>query len=914
MAEVYVKLQKDLGFGIQYILSDGTKISGRNNLPAGIAFGAPGTTPIDPIAKANPPIIATPQPGQSSADPAPPIEPAVKTSSSESATQVRNADTISDTVPTNPNVIKITDLDNDQQQAVNRAASGRSPLDNNPNELDDQPAQVDPLVDPGLQNISSTNVGPVNIQTNDDSGITAEQRAAGLAGVGTDQISGAERIALGRPAIVTQTNAAVPIPTEKNKLDPFVNYTYNIDLFALDLAGYNTIIEGGTDGIEHVLKHLLISSGGKQQGRSHLFLDDFYIDDLEIDTIGPTTQQTRNTHSINIKFKIIEPYGISLIERLIDVASTLLKIDSNRYTEIPYMLRISFVGYDELGVPMKVPNTTKYLLIKIWQMKFEVNEGGATYMVQSQPFSHQAFKADIDRTLFDFEIPANSVGGFFKNNGTVIPTTTEERAGGGGRTVTIPGDPIAVSFVDLLNKRERIVSKEGNDANHGTPITGTTSASDTVLTETHQKEFRDRYSIELDPEMAAAKLEYYTFDPNNTISAKDKKDPKNFYRNFVQNVGKKFKLINKSGTAIRITAGTSLVEIMGMMLIHSTYLHSQYKGPLSDKKTIPLKWFKITPIVKIRDQAYSESLGRYAYDITYLISKYVVDNIKIESSKKSIPRGNRKGHHKEYNYMYTGENTDILNFDIKYDLAYQTISTVTVDKGSDRVGTRGISDKGNTSVQTQISNSGIKQTLGIPSKGSNGNAGTSYDVLNNVLTSGVDLFNLNMEIIGDPDYIMQNDVYGNEHLRRASLNTPYLKNGSINYDQGEIYVKVNFKTPVDYDPLSGLMDLTSGTTYQKSTHFGGVYQVWKVKHSFSGGQFTQTLNGIRLIEDDDNKSSSDNTKERKEEGFGRGLINKISITKSPPIDEATTPPINRDVETVPLPDLLPSQFNPDGST
>ena len=67
-------------------------------------------------------------------------------------------------------------------------------------------------------------------------------------------------------------------------------------------------------------------------------------------------------------------------------------------------------------------------------------------------------------------------------------------------------------------------------------------------------------------------------------------------------------------------------------------------------------------------------------------------------------------------------------------------------------------------------------------------------------------------------------------------------------DGGEVYVNLTFRTPVDIDEDSGMMQFKDkdilGPT--QTSLFSGLYRVMRVENEFRNGQFTQMLNLIRL--------------------------------------------------------------------
>jgi hypothetical protein len=98
-----------------------------------------------------------------------------------------------------------------------------------------------------------------------------------------------------------------------------------------------------------------------------------------------------------------------------------------------------------------------------------------------------------------------------------------------------------------------------------------------------------------------------------------------------------------------------------------------------------------------------------------------------------------------------------------------------------------------------------------------------------------------LEIIGDPFYIVQGGI-GN--TRPTALNKSDLfeitTDGEANHISGDIHVYLNFQNPVDYDKSTGLMKLN------QNTPFSGVYYVASINSRFSEGQFKQTLELLRL--------------------------------------------------------------------
>jgi hypothetical protein len=103
------------------------------------------------------------------------------------------------------------------------------------------------------------------------------------------------------------------------------------------------------------------------------------------------------------------------------------------------------------------------------------------------------------------------------------------------------------------------------------------------------------------------------------------------------------------------------------------------------------------------------------------------------------------------------------------------------------------------------------------------------------------MMDLDMEIIGDPYFITQSGVgnYTASATQYANLNN----DGTANYQNGEVDIIVNFRTPIDINQTTGLYTFAGGTT--RLDQFSGLYSIQNVTSTFRTGQFKQKLHGMR---------------------------------------------------------------------
>ena len=126
--------------------------------------------------------------------------------------------------------------------------------------------------------------------------------------------------------------------------------------------------------------------------------------------------------------------------------------------------------------------------------------------------------------------------------------------------------------------------------------------------------------------------------------------------------------------------------------------------------------------------------------------------------------------------------------------------------------------------------------------GQEGEAQRAAKLFNQALNNPFDMYNLEMEIIGDPYYIAQSGT-GNYTSEQATpnLNT----DGSVNYESGEVDIIVNFRTPIDINQGTGLYNFGGTSKSAPVTQFSGLYCVQTIKSKFADGKFTQVLTGFR---------------------------------------------------------------------
>ena len=122
--------------------------------------------------------------------------------------------------------------------------------------------------------------------------------------------------------------------------------------------------------------------------------------------------------------------------------------------------------------------------------------------------------------------------------------------------------------------------------------------------------------------------------------------------------------------------------------------------------------------------------------------------------------------------------------------------------------------------------------------------------MSKIYEGGADLLSAELEIMGDPQFIIQEEAFG-----RDAHASHFAPNGSVSTHRDPI-IQVNIFTPSDIDE-KGTIDPYSGYTAEGKpitnagvSVFSGRYRVLTIETSFNGNEFTQRLNSVKIGDED----------------------------------------------------------------
>ena len=626
--------------------------------------------------------------------------------------------------------------------------------------------------------------------------------------------------------------------------------------------------------------------------RDPAFMDDFYFSDFKISSVIGLNAHARGTNAVDIKFTIIEPYGMTLLDRILDI--NVNELGAKNYLDNPYLIELNFFGMrEDDGEPELIPGQTKWFPIKLTGMKIKATVQGAEYSIDAVPFNHQALFESLQDIKTRMEVTASTVGEYFDasvNDPNVTKQIDSVREKDAQREAQAKKNAeLAAAYGGTSTGGVVTVNANGTETRTSTkaevPATITTksfAAAYNAWNLAEQKNgnvgYADQIFFNIDPEIRDSKI----VDPKKTsirdVPATTAKDQSRalIHRSTAAGATKmagrgsqapkkpEAKSADFTASIHSLDAGTKVQDIINLVMPNSEFFKKQITDPATEAKnkkdsqcdvdklnneSKPFFMYKVVPEIRLGD--YDRERNVWGKTITFHIKKYPVYNNRDHRVPKSLPPQAVKN----YNYFYTGHNTDVINFDIEFNALYYT--AVNVDKG--KVGaTSGASAEDDTkknkdAPDTQCANvidphmtKPVAQTQQTSAGGVLDNSDTvnASSVMQSFYTSaGGDMISIKLQIIGDPEFIKQDDIFATPTLTGLTSTSQYVEGtGSLAMDNGEIYCFLTFNTPVDFDDTTGLMRREG--RYAVSS-FSGYYRVLTVDSEFRGGKFTQTLDLVR---------------------------------------------------------------------
>ena len=572
---------------------------------------------------------------------------------------------------------------------------------------------------------------------------------------------------------------------------------------------------------------------------------DLYIRNVTMNSIPGLNEKRRLTSVTQISMEVIEPAGITLLERIRGAAINNGYLD---HLDAPFLLTIDFKGFDEQGRPASAKdsqNMKRLIPVKLVDMQMSVTQAGTVYAVKAIPYNEFAYvnRYNYPRTAGTLSPDGKRLSDVFKSLEELLNKQNEDEKDTGlnekpdiysitfagrstadikGATADIKGDSyIEDAFITTDNLEQSGMASQG--------VTGADGAEYNAA------------GIEIPPD-------YMKINSNFAIT----KILEEIMKGHPAYSNKKFDQWNSK--------------------VRKTLNVAQFKGGaqevLDQAQDYYFNYFKIRASVVPVEGDFDNIRATNRKKINFHVEPYKVHAYSLAIPGVSTGKNFKDFVFKTYNYIFTGDNVDVMDLDINYKVAYfqarlkdfeaTEVRKNTIEDASDKA-TGGTSatdhnTDGNLLLKSEVSNAkgeGAGKTGGTP---------TQLDSFLDSLTHPLaDMVNVRMEILGDPAWISQSQfipLNAKNFARGAGTasdpdigywrrNKDRIWNSDLrcyNTDVAEPIIMLNFRMPTDLNDQTGVYELQA----DQSAEFSGLYRVVQVEHNFTDGKYTNVLNLTRF--------------------------------------------------------------------
>jgi len=606
------------------------------------------------------------------------------------------------------------------------------------------------------------------------------------------------------------------------------------------------------------LKNIVFSSAGRfDADRVATFFGspEYYINNFVMQTVIGANEATGNSNAVKFSFDIIEPHSMGLL--LQSMQNAAVKAGYLSYLDnAPYVLRMDIQGFNELGQNLSQIKP-KYFVMKLSTTKFTVNEGGSVYKVEAIPYNHQGFADSINTTYSDVKLSASGKGHVFDllsgSEGSLVAylNNNEKKLKAEGKVSE--QDEYVIQFPILSSDWQ---SSAGNQS-EVKKATVDPNAPDT------KKAAVQASMIKIDPQL---------LDQNSMASASLGFDQSSGGRAIFKRAGDQYDektgvlkregmTIDPKTRAFQFGQNQSLTAIINQVILSSEYATEALEPKFLTPQGF-IKWFKLD--VQIELLKFDIITGDYAKKITYKVVPYLVHQ-SIFANATSAPVGYAelmKDVVKEYQYIYTGQNVDILSFSIDINNLFnaganpkpeaEAAKTATQDQNAAETKNSSTKTGKGQAAEVQSAQTGRARPKRDPRllkgfKGGSEYKSVEQNIAENfqeafISGSSADMVTVNLEILGDPYWLIDSGM-SNYFVGAASPTAQITDDGTMNYESGNVYIYITFRTPADVNTLTGLYDFSIAG---KESPFGGIYRVVSCENQFNDGNWKQKLKCIRM--------------------------------------------------------------------
>ena len=689
----------------------------------------------------------------------------------------------------------------------------------------------------------------------------------------------------------SRNTGPVSLPLQ-NGLKEYTHYNYIITLAVLTDEELNlpeqTIRQRPPENI------VMRSTGGAGDAKALTAFEingnkiEFYIDNLEIKSVVSPNSRSRHTTATRITCQVTEPYSMGLLPQALELAC--VGADQGNYLEAPMALIIEFQGYDSDGNLYDVPDSRRVLCCRWTGGQFNAGQSGSIYDLTLVPYNEIAFSDIVQNIPVDISVSGRNMNEMlqtgFRSLASSINTHLLENQENtyvheqDEYIFIFPKDRAAFESVLEQGVRDEGATVSPNQANSRDYDIDEALASihngiqldrreDRALIETL---FEEQSGYTLRRSNLSETIKQYNENPanvndigNSGINISDPLGPganpyiqANFVHDAEENIFTRDNItIDPEKREVKFKQGEKIQRIIEELVCISDLGDDIGSFATPDENGM-VPWFRIeSQTFNVKNPRQEAQSGRSPRLYVYRVVPY-----KVHHSVFAAPNQAYQGYDslrsqaaKEYDYIYTGKNDDILDFNLQFRNVFYAALAPDGNNGAANTGpqTSAAPDDGLRGTARDVGEGNRTESPATSERDANSGAGPSAGAVaedvsvrtarrfnDAIVNSNTDLISATMQIWGDPFWL--SDSHMGNYISRESNLFNVNADRQADFQNGQNDIIVNFRTPVDIKD-DGTYSFPQ--EFVDVDNFSGLYMVTTLSSSFEMGKFTQELNIVR---------------------------------------------------------------------
>ena len=565
---------------------------------------------------------------------------------------------------------------------------------------------------------------------------------------------------------------------------------------------------------------------------------DMFLDNVIIESTMAYNNKTNASLVNRISFDVYEPYSINGFIEALHVAA--IAAGHINYVGGCFVLKMEFQGYPDnvdLPNPVTIPNAERYFAFAFSTVEMTLTETGTKYRCTGVSYSERVTGKGI--TLAQpLTVAGLTVGEILTNMCSELTTRNKNDA-----------KKINSQVDDITDEYEiKFQLFDGNSGFKDAAATALQAATNPIKSQ-----------------IADAKLS--SADGNQLGNAVIKMADPGELKEKIYGISNN-PLLTTSGKKIptmTIANDTNLIDTISNCIRDSSYLQDKLKN-CSDNidKNGFFDYFMVkTEVInlglsKIQNRAVQKIIfvvhnTKIHYTKIPDLQNYVSDNLTLDATCL-----------RAYNYIYTGQNIDILNFKLDFNnlffeaiparggesdyVASKTQSAVSQNTQQDLVRDVQAPAPIDQQLKSVIALAPVRVnpsfTSVVPASGVGGTLeynryfAMARAMHETVVNAKSNMLTGELTIVGDPFYLVSRGIGS----YNPAINSPgTTKTGECMPNYSQVHILLNFQNAYDINSLE-----KGGSMEFRGVDFNGVYQVLLTKNEFRDGKFVQKLEIVRV--------------------------------------------------------------------